>query len=79
MINMLERAGIPKDERPKIVAVTGHVESEYQRKAILSGMQQVYSKPVHVDAIAMILLEYNYNINLPPSVVSELKAKKEEL
>ena len=75
IIKILNQARIPEEERPQILAVTGHVESEYQRKAILSGMSQVYSKPIRVDSIAMVLLENRYNIKIPPSVLRDLEAK----
>ena len=78
MIGIFNRAMIPDSERPLILAVTGHVESEYQRKAVLCGMSQVYSKPIRVDCIAMILLENKFKIKIPPSVQRDLEAKKAE-
>ena len=73
MNKILDEANIlDKDERPLIVAVTGHVESEYKRKAILSGMDSIYSKPIKTNAVAMILLESKFNIKLPQSLEREL-------
>jgi len=46
---MLHEHGIPKEVRPKIIALTGHVEPEFQQKALASGMDSVYNKPIHVD------------------------------
>jgi len=48
------------DKKPRIVAVTGHVEPSYQEKAIRSGMEQIYSKPIKAETIATILLESGY-------------------
>ena len=39
--------GIERQNQPKIMAVTGHVEKEYLAKAIESGMDKVYSKPLN--------------------------------
>jgi len=73
MSEILEQAGV--DTRPSVVAVTGHVESEYKRKAILSGMEQVYSKPMRVEAMAKILLENRFEFEVPDGVKKELEAQ----
>mmetsp|Transcript_28110 Transcript_28110/g.42525 ORF Transcript_28110/g.42525 Transcript_28110/m.42525 type:complete len:113 (+) Transcript_28110:2967-3305(+) len=40
MNSILDQFGLTDySERPRILALTGHVESEYQRKAIMSGME----------------------------------------
>ena len=39
---------VSKESQPKIVAVTGHIESEYIDRAINSGMDKVFSKPLHI-------------------------------
>tara|TARA_B110000285_G_C14787831_1_gene451612 strand:+ start:514 stop:651 length:138 start_codon:yes stop_codon:yes gene_type:complete len=39
---------ISKESQPKIVAVTGHIENEYIDRAIKSGMDKVFSKPLHI-------------------------------
>lgn len=41
--------GIHQFDMPHIVALSGHVESEYQLKAFNSGMKQVYTKPISKD------------------------------
>ena len=42
---VLEQNGISDEhDKPKIIAVTGHIESEYLRRALLSGMSNIYSK-----------------------------------
>jgi len=35
------------EERPRIVAITGHTEPDYKQKALDYGMEYVYSKPIH--------------------------------
>jgi CheY-like chemotaxis protein len=39
---------IQKPQQPRIVAITGHVENEYVKKAINSGMDKVYPKPLPI-------------------------------
>ena len=39
---------IPRDQQPRIVAITGHVENEYVEKALKSGMDKIYPKPLPV-------------------------------
>ena len=36
------RQNIEREKQPKIIAVTGHVESEYVKKAVDYGMDKVY-------------------------------------
>ena len=45
LYNKLE---IPRSSQPKIVAITGHVENEYIQKAINSGMDKVFPKPLPI-------------------------------
>ena len=45
---MFQSVNIPRDEQPKIVAITGHVENEYIQRAINSGMDKVYPKPLPI-------------------------------
>ena len=47
-------------KQPIIVAVTGHTEDEYVKRAIASGMNQVLSKPVSVPILKVILKDLNY-------------------
>ena len=42
------------------MAVTGHTEDEYVKRAIASGMNQVLSKPVSVPILKVILKDLNY-------------------
>jgi len=59
--------------KPKILAVTGHVESEYQRKALRSGMDSLFSKPIKIDQLAMVLLEQGFYLKLPQELETELE------
>lgn len=63
---------------PHIVAVTGHVETEYQIKAFECGMKQILAKPTNQDELAKILLELNYEFTIPPNVVKFLLDKYAE-
>lgn len=47
---------IARECQPKIVAVTGHVEQEFVEKAINSGMDKVFAKPVHFIEFGKLLL-----------------------
>ena len=76
---ILEENELPKEERPAILAVTGHVELEYQLKALQSGMEQIYSKPITFDIVSRILLEQGFKVQIPKSVEKDLKQKKREI
>mmetsp|Transcript_41522 Transcript_41522/g.63393 ORF Transcript_41522/g.63393 Transcript_41522/m.63393 type:complete len:92 (-) Transcript_41522:27-302(-) len=76
---MLDAFGIVDEaDRPRIMAVTGHVESEFQKKAVAAGMVQVYPKPISVDSVARILMESQFKFKVPPSLEKELLEKREE-
>lgn len=45
---MFNNLSIPREQQPKIIAITGHVENEYVQKAIASGMDKVYQKPLPI-------------------------------
>jgi CheY-like chemotaxis protein len=60
VIQICKDHGIAPRDMPHIVALSGHVESEYQLKAFQSGMRQVYAKPISKDQLAFILLERNF-------------------
>mmetsp|Transcript_28942 Transcript_28942/g.43689 ORF Transcript_28942/g.43689 Transcript_28942/m.43689 type:complete len:136 (-) Transcript_28942:28-435(-) len=62
---------------PKIVAVTGHVESDYLRRAMLCGMEQVLPKPVKSAQIEILLLERNYKVRVSGAVKKELQGEME--
>lgn len=52
--------GIKREYQPKIVAVTGHVEEEYVMKAINSGMDKVYSKPLSIKEFGKLLMDMKF-------------------
>ena len=56
LIRKLLRILKVKSEPPQIIAVTGHVEIEYQVRAIQSGMDSVLSKPVTSEQLGMLLM-----------------------
>ena len=43
--------------------MTGHCEQEYVNKAIMSGMNQVLSKPVNVDVLQNLLEGIGFLLN----------------
>ncbi len=47
-------------DQPLIIAVTGHSEEQYVRKAIYSGMNQVFTKPVKGELVKKLceIIEY---------------------
>jgi CheY-like chemotaxis protein len=47
---------IPREKQPKIVAITGHVENEYVKKAIKCGMDKVYPKPLPIKEFGQLLI-----------------------
>ena len=52
--------GIQREFQPKIVAVTGHVEEEYVKKAIKSGMDKIYPKPLPIKDFGQLLLDMKF-------------------
>jgi CheY-like chemotaxis protein len=56
---------IPREQQPKIVAITGHVENEYVKKAISSGMDKVYPKPLPIKEFGQLLMQMNYIDRVP--------------
>ena len=55
-----ESKGITRKRQPKIIAVTGHVEEEYVQKAINSGMDKIYPKPLPIKDFGQLLLEMKF-------------------
>ena len=51
-----------KIKQPIISAVTGHTEEAYVKRAILSGMNQVLSKPVPVEVIENLISLLGYPV-----------------
>jgi len=44
--------------QPRIYAVTGHTEEQYVKKALASGINHVYSKPVTIENMRDVLREF---------------------
>ena len=59
------RINIPRNEQPKIIAVTGHVENEYVQKAIQYGMDKVYPKPLPIKEFGSLLMSMKFIENVP--------------
>jgi hypothetical protein len=51
-----------------IVAITGHVEKEYVKKALDSGMDRVYSKPFPINEFGKLLINYNFIDSFPSNI-----------
>ena len=65
ILKILKKNGLTKEEEiPKIYALTGHVEPEYKLLAIKSGMLTVYSKPISMQDLQIILLDLCFEIQL---------------
>ena len=47
-------------DQPIICGVTGHTEQQYVNKAIDSGMNQVYSKPLNQKLISKVLVTLGF-------------------
>jgi len=63
MIKLLEENSVI--DMPLIVAVTGHVEEDYQKRCLMSGMKMILSKPVNSVTLSYLLLQCNYFIQVP--------------
>ena len=61
---LLRNSGIDRIFQPKIIALTGHTESEFFLRAFKKRIDQVYSKPIASDYIKLVLLENGFWINL---------------
>ena len=55
----------------KIIAITGHVEAEYLKKAQECGIDQVYAKPFPVGELALILHDLNFIKEIPSHIHRE--------
>ena len=44
--------------QPIIIGVTGHVEPAYVTRAIRSGMNSVYSKPISIESLRQLLSKF---------------------
>ena len=62
--NMMTKYRITKTRRPKLVAVTGNVERAFIERCFECDFDQVYSKPITSDSIAILALEQSLKIEL---------------
>ena len=56
---------IARNNQPRIVAVTGHVENEYVQKANKSGMDKVYPKPFPIKEFGKLLMDMKFIEGVP--------------
>ena len=56
---------ISLENQPKIIAITGHVENEYIDKAIESGMNKVFSKPLNIKEFGQLMVDMRYISSIP--------------
>ena len=61
-----EGIGVKRENQPRIIAVTGHVEEEYVMKAMDSGMDKVYPKPFPIKEFGKLLKRMKFIEQIPP-------------
>ena len=72
---IFESHDIHKNNQPRIVALTGHVENEYVEKAFKSGMDKVYPKPLPIKDFGQLMIDMKLIVSVP----SHLRIETEEL
>jgi len=60
--------GIPLDLQPRIIAITGSIESVKQNKAMVSGIDKIWTKPVHIKEMGQLLIKNKYITRLPSEI-----------
>ena len=65
---ILTQQSIRRDAQPQIIAVTGHVEEEYVRKAKDSGMNIVFPKPFPIKEFGKLLIDCHMLSTLPKNL-----------
>ena len=53
------------ENQPKIIAITGHIENEYVDRALQSGMDKIFQKPLHVKEFGQLLMDMKYITTIP--------------
>jgi len=53
------------ENQPKIIAITGHIENEYVDRALQSGMDKIFQKPLHVREFGQLLMDMRYITTVP--------------
>ena len=51
----------PKNEKPIIIGVTGHVQESFKQKGIAAGMDKIYGKPLYSTVMKEIIKTYYVN------------------
>jgi len=51
-----------------VIAITGHVENEYVKKAMSSGMDKVYQKPLPIGEFGNLLMKMKFIENVPSNL-----------
>ena len=59
---------IRRQDQPQVIAVTGHVEEEYVRKAKDSGMNRVFPKPFPIKEFGKLLIEAKFLSKVPENL-----------
>ena len=62
---LFNQMDISMENQPKIIAITGHVENEYIDKAIESGMNKVFSKPLNIKEFGQLMVDMRYITSIP--------------
>jgi DNA-binding response OmpR family regulator len=53
------------ENQPKIIAITGHIENEYVDRALKSGMDKIFQKPLHAREFGQLLMDMRYITTVP--------------
>jgi len=61
-------ADIDRLKQPKVIAITGHVENEYVKKAMASGMDKVYQKPLPIGEFGQLLMKMKFIDKVPSNL-----------
>jgi two-component system sensor histidine kinase/response regulator len=62
---ILLQNGVQRKDQPMIVAITGHVEQEYVSKALKSGMNKVFQKPLPIASLGELLIQCGFIREIP--------------
>lgn len=59
---------ISRKNQPTIVAVTGHIEKDFTKKAIQNGFDQVLTKPLRIKELAELLFRMKFIDGIPQNL-----------
>ena len=57
---LFQSEGIPRQNQPKIVAITGYKDQNVQRKAMKSGIDKILYKPLNFSEVAELFIELKF-------------------